>query len=362
MGSEIKIYHHKELENPSFFQRLLKAKLPQNFPIEVNNLLAKNKLLTVTHADISEIANRYGGNILKKSSQGLSEIYSEYLNYCLIDKALSHKELEELKHLKEILSLTDNDVADLHNIIVSSIYKKGLKDVLADGKIEKSEEDFLSKLQQDLQLTQELANNLSMQVRSQFVKEFFENSISDERLSPSEEEQFDLICKNLNIKPDFDDKIKSQLNRFKLYWVIENGDIPEMNITLSLENGEKCYFHANCEWHEKRTVTQRINYSGPTASIRIMKGVRYRVGSIKPQRITSEEWKQIDVGTFYLTNRRIIFIGQSKSLNIKLQKILSFTPYSDGIELLKDAGRSPLIKFTDNLDIFALILSRLLNE
>ena len=111
-----------------------------------------------------------------------------------------------------------------------------------------------------------------------------------------------------------------------------------------------------------RTVTQRINYSGTTASIKIMKGVRYRVGTIKPQRITSEQWKQIDYGSMYLTNKRIILIGQSKNSNIKLQKILSFTPYSDGVEISKDAGRNPLIRFSTNTDIFSLILSRLLNE
>ena len=131
---------------------------------------------------------------------------------------------------------------------------------------------------------------------------------------------------------------------------------------MSLEKNEKCYFQTSCEWFEKRTVTQRINYSGPTASIKIMKGVRYRVGSIKPQRVTSEEWKKIDSGTMYLTSKRVIFLGQSKSLNIKLAKILSFTPYSDGVELTKDAGRNPLIMFPTNSDIFSVILSRLLNE
>lgn len=356
------IYNLKDLQKPSFFQKLLKKKLPQNFTLEVNNLLAEKDLMSVTQNDVYEIANRYGNSILDNSTQNLTELYADFLKHCLADKVLSENELKELKHLKEILSLTDNDIIECHNNIVGAVYKKSLKDAVSDGKIDKSEEDFLNKLKDDLHLSTEFANKLSEQIRGQFVQDFFDNTVADERLSPSEEEQFQLLCKNLNVNIQVDEKIKSKLNRFKMYWVIENGEIPEINSQISLEKNEKCYFKTYCDWFEKRTVTHRINYSGTTASIKIMKGVRYRVGTIKPQRVTSEEWKQIDSGTMYLTSKRIIFVGQSKNLNIKLAKILSFTPYSDGVELTKDAGRNPLIRFSDNTDIFSLILSRLLND
>lgn len=357
-----KIYNFKDLERPTFFQKLLKKKLPQNFVLEVNNVLAKKQLMKVTQSDISEIVTRYGANVLKKCNSALTELYTDYLKYCLTDKVLSETELQELKHLKDILSLTEKDINEIHNKIAGAIYNKSMKDIVSDGIIDKSEEDFLIKLQNDLKLSDDIANKISEQVRGQFVQDFFNKAVSDERLSPQEEEQLELISKKLNIKLQIDDKIKSKLDRYKLYWVIENGEIPEINVPLSLEKNEKCYFQTKCEWYEMRTVTQRINYSGTTASIKIMKGVRYRVGTIKPQRITSEQWKQIDYGSMYLTNKRIILIGQSKNSNIKLQKILSFTPYSDGVEISKDAGRNPLIRFSTNTDIFSLILSRLLNE
>lgn len=356
------VYKHKELNKLNFFQKILKTKLPSNFAIEVNNLLSEKELLNISQNEICEIADRYGKNVFAKSNNILNETYKDYLNHCLIDKQLSETELAELKHLKSILSLTDKNVLEIHNNIVGNIYQKSMNEVVSDGKIDDKEEKFLEKLRKDLNLSEEIANKISDQVRGKFVQDFFDNAVSDERLSPEEEEQFALLCENLNVKTQMDDKIKSKLNRFKLYWVIENGEIPEINVQLSLEKNEKCYFQTSCEWYETRVVTKRINYSGTSASIKIMKGVRYRVGTIKPQRITSEEWKQIDRGTMYLTNKRIIFTGQSKNTNIKLPKILSFTPYSDGIEISKDVGRSPILKFTNNVHICSLILSRLLNE
>jgi hypothetical protein len=152
-----------------------------------------------------------------------------------------------------------------------------------------------------------------------------------------------------------------QLSKYKLYWTIENGELPTIDVPISLGKQEECYFQTHAEWHEQRTVTQRINYRGTTASIRIMKGVRYRVGSIKPQRITSEEYKLLDSGTLYLTNKRIIFTGRLKNSTISLTKVLSFTPYSDGVEISKDTGRPPLFKFSSNNELFPLIMSRLLN-
>jgi hypothetical protein len=357
-----KIYNLKVLESPTFFQKLLKKKPAQNFVLEVNNILAETQLMKVTQSDISEIATRYGGNVLKKCKSGITELYTDYLNHCLTDKALSDVELQELKHLKDILSLTDNDVNEIHNKTAGAIYSKSMNDIIADGIFDQSEEDFLTKLQNELKLSDDLVNKISEELRGKFVQDFYDKVLSDERLSPLEEQQLESIGKNLNIKVQVDDKTKSTLDRYKLYWIIENGEIPEINVTLSLEKNEKCYFHTDSEWYEMRTVTQRVNYSGTSASIKIMKGVRYRVGSIKPQITTSEQLKQIDYGTIYLTNKRIILIGQHKNSNIKLQKVLSFTPYSDGVEISKDTGRNSYIKFTNNVDLFTLILSRLLND
>ena len=171
-----RIYNLKDLAKPTFFQKLLKKKLPQNFVLEVNNLLVEKQLLKVSQNDISEIATKYGGNVLKKSSNGLTELYSDYLKHCLTDKVLSETELQELKHLKDILSLTDRDIDDLHNKIVGTIYNKSMNDVVSDGRIDKSEEDFLTKLQNDLKLSDEIANKISAQVRGQFVQDFFDKA------------------------------------------------------------------------------------------------------------------------------------------------------------------------------------------
>ncbi|MFN3385343.1 MAG: hypothetical protein ACK42Y_02010 [Candidatus Thermochlorobacter sp.] len=96
--------------------------------------------------------------------------------------------------------------------------------------------------------------------------------------------------------------------------------------------------------------------------IRIAKGIYYRVGTVAPQRITSKELTYIDSGKLYLTNKRVIFMGAIRNFTIRMERILAFTPYSDGIKIEKDSGRNPTLKIDKNVDICCLMFSRLLRE
>jgi hypothetical protein len=352
----------RQLQKQGVLQNLFKKQPSDNFLIEVNNLLASKPISDITKLEIDEIASKYSKNIVKNNLDKFQNLYSDYLIFCLKDKSLSQEEIDNLKHLKNILSLYDSQVNKIHNQITGSIFKKSVREVIDDGEITEEEKEFLNNLQKKLMLPDDIVKDITDTIKGSFVQEFLDNAVSDERLSPDEEKKFELICKNLNIEASFSEKTKLQLDKYRLFWAIENAELPEINAPISLTKQEKCYFQTSVEWYEKRTVTQRINYGGPTASIKIMKGVRYRAGSIKLQRVTSEEWKLIDFGTLYLTSKRLIFVGASKNSNITLAKILSFTPYSDGIEISKDTGRPLFLKFSNNSDFFSLILSRLLNE
>jgi hypothetical protein len=88
---------------------------------------------------------------------------------------------------------------------------------------------------------------------------------------------------------------------------------------------------------EPRSVRQSVGgYGGP--SFRIAKGVSWRLGAFGARSESHEELKAIDQGRFTLTNKRLIFSGAKRTVDISLNKIISIEPYSDGIAV-RTSGR-----------------------
>lgn len=103
------------------------------------------------------------------------------------------------------------------------------------------------------------------------------------------------------------------------------------NPPIILKKGEEaCVVLSGITLREPRAVRQtRGGYAGPT--IRVAKGVSFRMGSVSARSESHEELRNIDQGTFVLTNKRMIFIGSKRTTNIDLPKIISITAYKDGI-------------------------------
>jgi hypothetical protein len=356
------IYSHKKLIPLKFFQRLFGKNPKENALIELNNLLASHSLSEIKAQDVQKISEKYKVDFQPDFVEDLKELYLKYLIHCLIDDILNDKEVEELNHLKSLLSLNDYNVELLHTQAASEVYKLHYDEAIFDEELNDSEREFLEKLKDKLRLPPDVIEKIRKESTEQILQNKFNEMVADGKISPNEWDDLEVIAKNLGSKLKFDDSTRAQIERFKYAWVIENGELPVKEVPISLQKGEQCYYFSEADWYEKRTITKRINYGGPTARIKIMKGVSYRMGSIGFQRVSSEELRLIDHGQVYVTNKRLIFLGNSKNTNIRLDKILSLNPYSDAVGIEKDSGRSPILKVNEGADILTLILSRVIND
>jgi hypothetical protein len=144
----------------------------------------------------------------------------------------------------------------------------------------------------------------------------------------------------LGVKITHDASTLAMLERFRLFGQIEAGELPTVTPAILLQRAEACHFVANNIVHkEMRTITKRVNYSGVSASIKIMKGVRYRIGSIAPQRVTLDVLTVVDSGSLHLTNKRILVQGTRKNTSVSLTKVIHFTVYTDGLQIQKETGK-----------------------
>lgn len=357
-----KLFKSVALIERSFFQKIFKQYPNENSIIELNNLLASKPLNDIQKEDILNIEEKYNIKLEDEFNLNLQEFYAVYLNQCLKDRMLTDEELDELKHLKQILSLDNKTVEGLHNQLGSIVYKKTFEEAVSDGQLTKEEEVFLNKLETNLKLSKVLVEKISSETRSAFMQNYISQVIKDERLSPSEEKEMQTIAENLNVTIQLDEKTRGQLQKLKTYWAIENLDLPVIQTGIVLQKTENCHFQlSNVNWYELRSVRQRSSYSSST-SFRVAKGFYLRSGSYKSKSYSIDQMTLIDNGTVYLTNKRVIFTGNKKNSNIRLDKILSLQPYSDGVEIGKETGKSPTLQVPERADVFCMILERLLRE
>ncbi|MGL4977891.1 MAG: hypothetical protein ACRC5G_07735 [Cetobacterium sp.] len=193
------------------------------------------------------------------------------------------------------------------------------------------------------------------------VKKYISRIIEDERIDYKELEGLDNII--LLLEYNLTNEMKFQVQKFKKFYEIEQGNLESIECRINLNKNEKCYYKANnVEWMEERSVTQRINYHGPRMRIKIAKGLYYTAGSSKVNVVKKDILQTIDVGDLYFTDKRIIFLGAKGGKNIKNTNILDFDIFSNGIQVFKTTGKPPILTLKNDVDLAALILNRLLEE
>ena len=127
-------------------------------------------------------------------------------------------------------------------------------------------------------------------------------------------------------------------------------NLPTNDCPVILKRGEEpIVVLPNITFKEPRSVrTSYGSYGGPT--IRVMKGVSFRLGGASHRSASHDEITTIDRGTLTITNKRLIYTGSQKTLNYNLSKILSITEYKDAIVIQKEnKQKTEIFADCDNL-------------
>jgi hypothetical protein len=170
--------------------------------------------------------------------------------------------------------------------------------------------------------------------------------LDDGIISPEENKRLENFQRQLNLGQD-DLNLNGSYNRIVqaeiLKDILEGKPLKSKvtiigNLPFLLQNDESIlWLFQNVEFQEQRTKT---TYQGKSQgiSIKIAKGLYYRTGSFKGNPISSEQMTILGNGMLALTNKNLYFASETKNLKTPYNKIISITPYSDGIGLQKDGA------------------------
>jgi hypothetical protein len=289
----------------------------------------------------------------------LLEVFTNALAVFVANDEVSEAELDYLHRLRSALSLGDAEVETAHKRVALPRLAQAIEAAYADAHITDEEAARLDRLRDRLMLDSPDAKALYEKYATDAAQRVVRRVTEDGLLSPWEQKMLDNLGARLGLaRLEFDGPAKHMLERCALMWRVQNGELPETYSPHNLQRGEVCHLVVSgVAWHEIRTQTQRIDYVGAQASIRIARGVRFRVGSVTPHRVTREVLTPIDTGSLSVTNKRLIFDGAHKNSALRHSSLLGVRVFSDGIEVEKASGRSPFFLFNDDTEIIAAIIS-----
>lgn len=359
------IFSKVAMAKKSMWDKVLSRNPKENVLYEINTLLINNEndLTNIPLKSVENIAKKYDVNLFTEFKEERTRIYIEYLIYCMDDMVLTDDEIKNLKHLGILLHLKEKEVSDLLTGAKFRAFKNEMLVKFSDLDISEEDKKDIDRLKTSLQIEDEKIDEYVSALKNSILEDYVSLAIADERLSNEEVNHINKIIESLEIdRPNITNISRSDFEKFQLYWKIENNEIPEIESDISLQKGEKLYEKRLVSWYETRKVMKRVDYGHLSTNIKIVKGVNFRLGSIKARPITEDEMQEIDSGTVYLTNRRLLFIGQNNNKTINLSSVLKLNIFSNGIDIQKDKGKSPFLEFKDGIETFSLILNTLITN
>lgn len=347
-------------KDPSFTDKLLRREPRENAYIEIHNTIARAPINELGKDDIDAILAEHKINAAAAKSR-LTSIYAEVLKHYVKDFRLSDEETQQLGHLRDILSLDPADTGHVHAAVLYPIFQNAVRNAVFDDKLTGEEKNWLNKTARELKIPDEFVPQLYATVVQPYLKWRLNSAIADGKLSPDEEREFSEISKNLNATVGFSESTRAALDRARYLWRLESGDLPRAHTGIYLKRNEFCSAYVAATHHQMRTVTTGVKYNGYSQASTTF-GVRYRSGNIRTQRISENVLQQLDSGTLYFTNMRLLFDGSRRSTEIPLRNIIGATFYTDGMLVERDSGTDQTFLFTGDVEALQLIFDTLMTN
>ncbi len=88
-------------------------------------------------------------------------------------------------------------------------------------------------------------------------------------------------------------------------------------------------------------------------------GIRYRVGGTRGHSVeVGTQLKVADTGILSITNKRAVYAGTSKTVEMLYSKLVNLTVYSDGLQFhLSNRVNAPLFKIPSGTHVAAAIVN-----
>lgn len=243
------------------------------------------------------------------------------------------------------------------------VFKAALVNALSDGVLTDEEVTALKQCREMLGLT---AQDWAAW-RVDLFTSVINGIIRSRQISDRDNQELGKIQEFLQVSPaEISSDLRAKISRSRILYQIQTGNLPPINVpNLILIKNEKAYWSEPSGLAEVKVVGRRYEGGSQGVSIRVMKGVSFRVGGHAGRVVSDSEEVIVDNGDLVITNQRLVFCGGQKSFASKLDKIIDIQPSLNGLvysETNRQKRRKLLFTHSLNGDIICELLSRVLED
>lgn len=342
----MKPFTTQELEECGFFSKMFGSKPAENGWKELNNLLAAaDSTLTISSDAVHGALKKWGVKFNEENMNQRSGIYRKLAD--VVYTEASNKEdagFAQLAHLAEILELPPHLVHLADKGAKTAAYFTRCRRLLS------SEETLnINQINELFGYDYEDGFASRKQVFTDYFNFKFDDISKAQRYTPDEEAALRADCAKLDIPFEFKSNIQNALDKYRNLWEAENKPLGNIQQdAFPLNKGEICHAYANCGLCQNKLVEREDNYFELTRKFKIDETVSFKGEKIEHPKFKEEMIILLELGHFFLTSQRIVYIGQKNAFNIMLSDLTGAD--FDGVNLItyhtKDKG-DVIIKYSD---------------
>lgn len=266
------------------------------------------------------------------------EIFETIFKKVIADLRITKEEKIALKEIETYFNLNEEDIKNIQAKYSSDAVKKLSLEKLEDSILTEEEKTEIELFASELNISSSEVEKINKTTASQIYENAVKKAIADNEVTLDEQESLEQLA----LKLDLDinemqlDKSTDETYKYLVFLnALNNGYLPILESTsIVLQRNEIAHWEVPANLLTSKVVTTGYTGGSNGVSVRIMKGVSYRVGSSRSTPIR----EQISIkhpGILVITNKRIVFSAPSKSFSIPFTQLISFEPYSDGLGLQK---------------------------
>lgn len=294
----------------SAIERLTGAKRPDLARQALQHLFATHSLVEISSTQVEQALTSYGLKDADSVDLGRT-LWRSAFEALVADGRLEKRERNYLFHLRRLLDVSEDFASTVEQELVGSRFDAALRAAIAGGSLPDTEIAELHELASRLGIDARRVDKDLREAKQTLLRSYVANLKGDAQLSPTEVADLGrrLADAQLTLSPTE----RTQIDVAGSAWRAWNEPLVPIEVALIVEPGELCYLRCETTWSEMRK--RRVHGQ------------------------SVDELTPVESGTLYVTNRRALFKGSTKSSVLSFSEISGFKIFRDAIRVERTKGR-----------------------